>query len=173
MKIYNSINIKEMSELRISSTTPIALFPGSFNPFHEGHNYIVQDCISRGETPVLEISVVTIDKPLIDMNEIMRRSRLIDEFYRKTNESIHGCMLVTGLPLLADKHKLFSENGFTNVTIVAGTDCLPRLATTNILSRLPFPLRIYNRYNNIEMVNTPSNILGISSTKLRNEHPNS
>ena len=69
------INASTLNELATPSPVKL-LFPGSFNPLHQGHQDMVRiaEDIS-GELAVLEISTFNVDKPPIDYIEMGTRNR--------------------------------------------------------------------------------------------------
>ncbi len=57
---------------------PSVLFPGAFNPFHEGHRQMAEVAAARLGTPVtFELSIVNVDKPPLDFIEMSERLGLL------------------------------------------------------------------------------------------------
>jgi hypothetical protein len=55
-------------------TAGLCLFPGSFNPPHEGHTEIARLAAARTGRPVVrELSIVNVDKPALDFIDLQRR----------------------------------------------------------------------------------------------------
>ena len=89
------------------------LFPGSFNPLHEGHEQMMAVAEARsGLAGAFELSIENPDKPLLDYIEIAER---LSQFQ-------HPAWL-TRLPTFPQK----AEN-FPNATFVVGIDTLIRIA---------------------------------------------
>ena len=89
------------------------IFPGSFNPIHEGHFKMAEVAEQIiGQYPVFELSVTTVDKPPLDFHEIQRRVSLFNE----------RPFAITNAPLFVDKVSIFP-----NATFVCGVDTIKRL----------------------------------------------
>ena len=75
------------------------LFPGSFNPLHQGHEGLVQAATGRsGRGAALELSVENVDKPPLPYEEIWRRLEALWGRYP---------VVVTRAPIFAQKARLF------------------------------------------------------------------
>ncbi len=66
-------------------SSSVAIIPGSFNPFHEGHERFSVLANINNRTPVYEISVTNFEKPKIDYHEIQKR---IDDIKSKNHHVI-------------------------------------------------------------------------------------
>ena len=63
----------------VEGTVPGALLPGSFNPVHEGHRRLAQAAAEiLGVATAFELSVVNVDKPPLESEEIARRLAQFD-----------------------------------------------------------------------------------------------
>lgn len=96
----------------------LTIYPGSFNPPHEGHAEIVEIAQEKTQNNVeLEISVKNVDKPPIDPLELVRRLKII-------NEKLPGIKVwTTNAPRYVQKAELFPGAQF-----VMGADTAVRLA---------------------------------------------
>lgn len=89
------------------------LFPGAFNPLHEGHRRMMAIAEAKtGLAGAFELSVRNIDKPLLDYVAIQRRLAQFE----------HPAWL-TRLPSFAEKAKRFP-----GATFIVGMDTLVRIA---------------------------------------------
>ncbi len=91
----------------------VLLFPGSFNPLHDGHRHMMSYAEARlGRRGAFELSIENPDKPLLDYFQIHARLRQFE----------HPVWL-TRLPRFADKARRFP-----GATFVVGIDTLVRIA---------------------------------------------
>jgi nicotinic acid mononucleotide adenylyltransferase len=97
-----------------SAPPPRVVFPGSFNPLHEGHLHLAQIVEEMRHVPVAcEISVTNVDKPPLAAGEV--RARLA-QFAGK------GRVELTRSPTFLEKSRLFPGTVF-----VVGADTAERL----------------------------------------------
>ncbi|PQO31601.1 hypothetical protein [Blastopirellula marina] len=91
------------------------LFPGAFNPLHEGHQRMAELAGQITGHPVdFEISIENVDKPPLDFFDIQSRVRQFEPPQR--------CWL-TRAPTFLEKTKIFPE-----ATFVVGADTIMRIA---------------------------------------------
>jgi cytidyltransferase-like protein len=97
------------------STNPRVLFPGAFDPLHEGHRQMAQVASQLLNEPVaFEISVINVDKPPLDYLEMQRRSQQFSDA---------DGLWFTRAPTFVEKASLFP-----GVTFVVGIDTMLRIA---------------------------------------------
>ena len=98
-----------------ANESPRALFPGAFNPLHDGHRRMAEKASQLLGGPVaFEISVANVDKPPLDFIEIDERLLQFD-----ADQNVW----LTRAPTFAEKALLFP-----GVTFVVGADTLERIA---------------------------------------------
>lgn len=99
-----------------SSTRRRPVFPGAFNPFHDGHEQMAKIAESDCGRPVtLELSLTNVDKPTLDYLE------LDDRIHRLKGRPL----IVTRAPTFAEKALLLPRSVF-----VVGVDTMARIADT-------------------------------------------
>ncbi len=93
--------------VKVGSRAPAAVLPGSFNPFHQGHDGLAQ-AASRilGAPVVFEMSVTNVDKPPLDEGEVRKRVGQIQgewelaltcaTTFREKASLFPGCTFVVG-----------------------------------------------------------------------------
>ena len=86
---------------RVQSDIPAAVFPGAFNPLHEGHLEIAATAAAMlGSAVTFELSIENVDKPPLDFIEIDRR---LDQF--GSDESVR----LTRASTFLEKAAIFPE----------------------------------------------------------------
>lgn len=110
---------RELFSGAVSSTghgrqKPALIFPGAFNPLHDGHRKMAE-VASRmtGEPVLLEISAFNVDKPPLDYMEMQARQAGLEGEFDFT---------FSNAPTFVDKSRLFP-----NATYIVGADTLERI----------------------------------------------
>jgi len=90
------------------------VFPGAFNPFHEGHRRMAALAQQRQQLPIeYEISILNVDKPPLDFLEIQQRRQQFDP---------SDIVWFTRAATFVEKARLFSP-----ATFVVGVDTIVRI----------------------------------------------
>jgi hypothetical protein len=98
----------------LSAPLPAILFPGSFNPLHEGHRLLARIAGELRQQPAaFEISVTNVDKPPLSAETVRHR---LAQFASK------GRVELTRAPTFVEKARLFPGTVF-----VVGADTAERL----------------------------------------------
>lgn len=91
------------------------LYPGSFNPLHDGHRALAEAASAIAGAPVTcELAVVNVDKPPLDLDDVLRR---VAPFRRERR-----ALVLTTAPTFLEKARLFP-----GVTFAIGWDTAVRL----------------------------------------------
>ncbi len=102
--------------------SPRALYPGAFNPVHQGHLGVARIAAELLKTPVdFELSIWNVEKPALDLREIDRRVIGLREAV--TGNPMLGHLWLTEAPTFPDKALHFPE-----ITFVVGLDTFYRIA---------------------------------------------
>ena len=108
------------------------LLPGSFNPFHAGHDALLRAAEkTSGRMGLLELSVVNVDKPPLDPSEVRRRLMQFNGDY---------CAVLTCAPTFIEKAELFPGFWFA-----MGYDTALRLLSLHYHADVPAMLTHFRR----------------------------
>src|SRR5205085_2258108 len=108
------VTVQPDGQMMLSAPQPVVLFPGSFNPMHEGHVSLAQAAEELRQQPVaFELSVTNVDKPPLAGETV--RQRLAQFAWRAPVE-------LTRAPTFVEKARLFP-----GTTFVVGADTAERL----------------------------------------------
>lgn len=103
------------------------VFPGSFNPFHEGHlNSIKVVNEKTGKKVYLEVSINNISKPPLSYLSFVERKMALQEIVNKYPQLIAG-LVFTNQAKISGKHALLSNDNRKLIDFVAGFDTIKRL----------------------------------------------
>ncbi len=108
------VTVQPDGQMMLSSPQPFVLFPGSFNPMHEGHVSLARVAEEHRQQPLaFEISVTNVDKPPL-AGETVR--------YRLSQFAWRSPVELTRAPTFLEKSRLFPST-----TFVIGADTAERL----------------------------------------------
>jgi len=108
------VTVQPDGQMMLSAPQPFVLFPGSFNPMHEGHVLLARVAEEVRQQPLaFEISVTNVDKPPLAGETV--RNRLSQFAWKSPVE-------LTRAPTFVEKSRLFPST-----TFVIGADTAERL----------------------------------------------
>src|SRR5215831_14178359 len=108
------VTVQPDGQMKISAPQPVVLFPGSFNPVHEGHVLLARVAEELRQQPLaFEISVANVDKPPLAGETVRHR---VAQFAWKSPVEL------TRAPTFVEKSRLFP-----GTTFVIGADTAERL----------------------------------------------
>jgi hypothetical protein len=108
------VTVQPDGQMMLSAPQPFVLFPGSFNPLHEGHLLLARVAEELRQQPLaFEISVTNVDKPPLAGETVRRR---LAQFAWKSPVEL------TRAPTFVEKSRLFP-----GTTFVIGADTAERL----------------------------------------------
>jgi hypothetical protein len=108
------VTVQPDGQVTLSAPQPVVLFPGSFNPIHEGHVLLARVAEELRQRPLaFEISVTNVDKPPLAGETVRRR---LGQFAWKSPVEL------TRAPTFVEKSRLFP-----GTTFVVGADTAERL----------------------------------------------
>jgi len=111
---FDRVTVQPDGEMMLSAPRPGLLFPGSFNPMHEGHVLLARVAEELRQQPLaFEISVTNVDKPPLASETV--RNRLAQFAWKSPVE-------LTRAPTFLEKSRLFP-----GTTFVIGADTAERL----------------------------------------------
>ena len=121
--LWAKLHTELLSSTWQGSEPPKVIFPGAFNPIHEGHQQIIDNAAEHYRCDVvLEISVTNVEKHPLNFIEIDRRCRDISP----------RNYVLTNAPTFLEKSSLFPGCKF-----VVGTDTLVRIADPVFYNNAP------------------------------------
>jgi nicotinamide mononucleotide (NMN) deamidase PncC len=111
---FDRVTVQPDGQMMLSAPQPFVLFPGSFNPMHEGHVLLARVAEELRQQPLaFEISVTNVDKPPLAGETVRRR---LAQFAWKSPVEL------TRAPTFLEKSRFFP-----GTTFVVGADTAERL----------------------------------------------
>lgn len=120
---------KVYKELPVGSRKLI--FPGAFNPWHDGHERMAAKAHELTGWPVdLEVTVRNVDKPALNYTDL--QDRLAGCVSASLHKPWMGCVHLSGTPTFVDKIR-----AFPGATFIVGWDTFKRIADPKYAGNLP------------------------------------
>lgn len=111
---HDRVTVQPDGQMMLSAPQPVVLFPGSFNPIHEGHVSLARVAEDLRQQPLaFEISVTNVDKPPLAGETVRHR---LSQFAWKSPVEL------TRAPTFLEKSRLFPGS-----TFLIGADTAERL----------------------------------------------
>jgi hypothetical protein len=111
---HDRVTVQPDGQMLLSAPQPAVLFPGSFNPMHDGHVSLARVAEELRQQPLaFELSVTNVDKPPLAVETV--RHRLVQFAWKSPVE-------LTRAPTFVEKSRLFP-----GTTFVVGADTAERL----------------------------------------------
>jgi hypothetical protein len=111
---HQRVTVQPDGQMMLSAPQPVVLFPGSFNPMHEGHVLLARVAEELRQQPLaFEISVTNVDKPPLAGETVRHR---LGQFAWKSPVEL------TRAPTFVEKSRLFPRT-----TFLIGADTAERL----------------------------------------------
>jgi hypothetical protein len=108
------VTVQPDGQMMLSAPQPFVLFPGSFNPMHQGHVSLARVAEELRQQPLaFEISVTNVDKPPLAGETVKHR---VAQFAWQSSVEL------TRAPTFVEKSRLFPR-----ITFVIGSDTAERL----------------------------------------------
>jgi hypothetical protein len=118
---FDRVTVQPDGQITLSAPQPFVLFPGSFNPMHEGHRLLARVAEELRQQPLaFEVSVTNVDKPPLAGETVRRR---LAQFAWKAPVEL------TRAPTFVEKARLFP-----GTTFVVGADTAERLVAPKYYS---------------------------------------
>ena len=164
-------------------TRRVAVYSGSFNPFHDGHAEVIRKVMDKYDRIWLELSIKNVDKP--EMNLISLDNRILSIVQGLTKHDLHdkvAGIILTNTPKFKDKLWQLGPN----VDFLVGSDTAKRIVDPRygdpqelieiaetygtkfiVVQRPGYDFIVPRQYNENVFVMTDGAGLNISSTQLR------
>ena len=132
--LHNSSPLEWLTLSNCSLPARSLIFPGSFNPLHDGHLNLVETALTELSLTkhnclvIFEIAAINVDKPPLSEEEILRR---VAQFFYSRNSLLMKLLqenkVVIGIAITSSPRFIEKCKIFPNCNFVVGADTLERL----------------------------------------------